>query len=75
MTISCVIGALSTSILLKLFCKQAVERAIDNSKVLRLVKSKLGDQPYKLFVLIKLIALPELVLNLFIGAVDLEYKV
>lgn len=42
---------------------------------MRVVKAKLGDQPYKLFFLIKLIALPEVILNLFIGAVDLEYKV
>lgn len=75
LTISCVIGALSTNFFLNICCRHTVDKAIQKSKVLKVVKSRLGNQPYKLFFLIKLIALPEVFLNLFIGAVDLDYKV
>lgn len=75
MMICCVASSFSTYILLNSFFKPQVDRAIEKSRVLKLLIKKMEGSPYKLFFLIKLVALPELIRNMFIGAVGLNWSV
>jgi hypothetical protein len=72
MVFCCVVSSFSTYFLMDRFCKESIDRAIANSRVLNLLLKKMEGKPYKMFFMIKMVALPELIRNIFLGAIGLE---
>jgi hypothetical protein len=55
--------------------KQSGQRAIENSRILNLLIRRMEGKPYLFFYMIKVVAVPELIRNMFIGAIGLPKKV